>query len=508
MIRQPEGSVITGLLGWVACLTTLIVTPSLSYDPINPPKLAVVCAGGFMALFLLGSQLTLVRDRRIFLPMLILVLFDLDLVLVLIFTGHNFNQEFFGTSGRSTGFLAYVALSGLFLVSMISSTKLRLWRISYFLIATGLISTIYGALQAWGGDPIGWVNSYSPVIGFLGNPDFQSSFLALSAIMSFALLMGRDIGTKFKLANVPYLLLTLYVIRETNAQQGYFIFFGGLAFVSLILILKSKFRILILPMLIVGSSTLALAIMGALNSGPLAQYLHKASVTYRGDYWHAGWNMTITHPLFGVGLDSYGDWYRRSRTTAATLRRGPDIISNSAHNVLLDFSSNGGFPLVTLYLILMAFVIRAAFIVIRRSREFDSVFTGLVAVWIAYQAQSIISINQLGLAIWGWIISGLIIGYEINGRGNKEVIGPKIHTKNVKAKLVNQNQSILPRSLISLSAGLLIGLLFGLPPLIASTKFTSSLESSDKTSIENAAYVFPQDELRMVQVGYIFYKEK
>jgi O-antigen ligase len=96
--------------------------------------------------------------------------------------------------------------------------------------------------------------------------------------------------------------------------------------------------------------------------------------------------MSIGHPFFGVGLDSYGDWYRRERTIEATLRRGPEITSNAAHNVLLDFSSTGGFPLLIIYMILMTLVLISAFKVLKRTSGFDPMFSGLFAIWIAYQA--------------------------------------------------------------------------------------------------------------------------
>jgi hypothetical protein len=236
--------------------------------------------------------------------------------------------------------------------------------------------------------------------------------------------------------------------------------------------------------------------------------LHKASVIYRGDYWRAGWNMTLDHPILGVGLDSYGDWYRRSRTIEATVRRGPDVTSNAAHNVLLDFSSNGGFPLLFIYLFLIVLVLRAAFRVIRRSSSFDPVFTGLFAVWVSYQAQSIISLNQLGLAVWGWIISGLIIGYEINSRSEiTEATAQNVPRKN-KSALSMSSQKVLPSTFLVLFISLLVGLLVGMPPLIASSKFKSALETGNKTIIANSANNFPQDTKRTVQIAYIFHQNK
>jgi O-antigen ligase len=84
----------------------------------------------------------------------------------------------------------------------------------------------------------------------------------------------------------------------------------------------------------------------------------------------------VDNPIFGVGLDSYGDWYRRSRTIEATLRRGPDVTSNAAHNVFLDISAYGGFPLVLIYIALMVLVIVSAVKVIKDHRALTLVLLG------------------------------------------------------------------------------------------------------------------------------------
>jgi hypothetical protein len=209
-----------------------------------------------------------------------------------------------------------------------------------------------------------------------------------------------------------------------------------------------------------------------------------------------------------VGLDSYGDWYRRSRTIEATLRRGPDVTSNAAHNVLLDFSSNGGFPLLIIYLVLVALVIRAALRSIRRSSGFDPVFVGLCSVWIAYQAQSLISLNQLGLAVWGWILSGLIIGWDAHGY----LMAPEVKVnqsvkKNNSAKAMANNK-IQPASALAIFVGLLIGLLAGLPPLLANSRFLSALQSGDPNVIVKSINSFPQDATRTIQAAIIFHENK
>jgi hypothetical protein len=213
--------------------------------------------------------------------------------------------------------------------------------------------------------------------------------------------------------------------------------------------------------------------------------------------------MTVEHPFFGVGLDSYGDWYRRARSVEATLRRGPDVVSNAAHNVLLDLSSNGGFPLLFIYLFMLGLVLVSSYKVFRRTQVFNPLFTGLFAVWVAYQAQSIISLNQLGLAVWGWIISGLLIGYEINTREEKPQPEVKSQLKKGKNTPSTASQKVSAGLLIGMFAGGLTGLGVGLPPLLASSKFLSILKSQDPKLIQQGAYVSPLDPNNMYRITEI-----
>jgi O-antigen ligase len=506
MNRGSEGAVIGRLVGWTALLATLAVTPWSSYDPINLPKLAVIAVGGFMALGVLVTN-----TKRFFpakfkvLQILVLALF-IDLILVLIISGTNTTQEFFGTNGRATGFVAYVSMCSLLVAAAVVASQTILNQFSWFLLTAGGLSLGYGLIQAAGQDPIKWINQYSPVIGFLGNPNFQSSFVALSAVLAFSIAISTGIKIVGRMGYVAYVLVSLLVIEKTNSQQGFLVFAGGAAIVTLIWISKSKFKILRIPSLIISFIGLAMATLGSLNSGPLAGLLYKDSVTYRGDYWRAGWNMALERPLFGVGLDSFGDWYRRTRTVEATVRRGPEVISNAAHNVLIDFASNGGFPLLVIYLLLMILVIVSAVKLIKRSSGFDPVVVGLIAVWISYQAQALISLNQLGLAVWGWIISGLIIGYEINTRDTQT--NDKSDIKKVRTATEKSGAKIESRTLIGMFIGLLAGALVGLPPLAASTQFRSALQSGDQTRVISASKIFPQDNYRTMQIVAILYENK
>ncbi|CAN2227471.1 O-antigen ligase-related [Candidatus Nanopelagicaceae bacterium] len=504
-MRTPESLAIGRLLGWTALLATVTVMPWAAYDPINVPKLAVISVGGFMALgALLANRAEFIKSQYR-LVLIFGLAFIIDLTIVLLVSGTNFYQEFFGTFGRATGYVAYVALASLLMVAAVTASTFALKRFIWSLLGAGLISIVYGIIQALNLDPINWVNQYTPVIGFLGNPNFQSSFVGFSGVMAFAMLLGKEGKAAWRAGYVAYVVAAAYVIKETASQQGFLVLLGGIAVVVFIWISRSKIRFLTIPSLVLGLAGVVLVTLGSLNKGPLASVLYKASVTYRGDYWRAGWKMTTEHPFFGVGLDSYGDWYRRARTVEATLRRGPDIVSNAAHNVLLDLSSNGGLPLLAIYLFMMFLVVSAAVKVVKRIAGFDPVFSGLVAVWIAYQAQSIISLNQLGLAVWGWIISGLIIGYEINTREAEVAQKQALKGKSASAMAA---QKVLPATAVGIFVGLIVGIALGMPTLNTASKYKSGLETGDAATVQKIASIWPQDASRSAQIALILNENK
>lgn len=494
-MQEKLGSSLGRVLGWGLIATTLLVTPLWALDPINPIKMLAVVPVGFMCLALLlanSKSVVWVRYRTV---LALTGAFVVWQVVVLFLSGGQFLQQIFGSYGRNTGFITYVAFSLIFVGSIVASSYELLNRFVVVVLVVGVASLAYGMVQALGGDPFKWVNPYSPVFGFLGNPNFQSSLLGVLGAIVFGQLFVKGLKLQLKALVGIYLLVSLYVIKETNSQQGFLVLAIGIGVVVGLYLnsLRKTFGIAY-GLLSVGGFFAVL--FGTLNKGPLASILYQDSVTYRGDYWRAGWNMTIANPIFGVGMDNYGDWYRRSRTLEATLRRGPDVTSNAAHNVFLDISSYGGFPLLAIYVALMLLVVISAIKVLKRKTGFNPVFAGLVGGWLAFQAQSIISINQIGLAIWGWVLSGLIIGYEINIRA-------KVVTETApkKGRMAAKPAQASAGSVIALFVAFVLGVLVGMPPYLASAKYKGALESSNPTLIQQAAYIWPLDPARMIQVA-------
>ena len=139
----------------------------------------------------------------------------------------------------------------------------------------------------------------------------------------------------------------------------------------------------------------------------------------------------------------------------------------------------------------------------KRKTEFDVVFATIVAAWVAYQAQSLISINQLGLGVWGWSLSGLIIGYELNTRPDEMEANPKA-VRRGKAPAQKISALAVITTFIATSAGIAAAL----PPYVAANKFYVALKSGDAEVIQPAAYLKPYDRARFAFVAQLLQENK
>jgi O-antigen ligase len=500
-MHEKVDSTLGKVLVWGLVAVSLLVTPLWALDPINPVKMLAMTAIGFVGLGVLLANHKVLKLGRFKFPLILISSFMVWQLIVFVVSGGEKLQQLFGTNGRNTGLITYLAFSILFVISIVSSNPDYLKKFLFATLTVGVASLGYGVVQALGGDPFDWVNPYSPVFGFLGNPNFQSSLLGILGAVVFTQLFSGLVKLQIKGAYLVYLAVTVYVIKETDSQQGFLVLLIGSA-ISVGIFVNQRSKALGYSYLGLAAVGFVAVLVGTLNKGPLASLLYKDSVTYRGDYWRAGWKMTVENPIFGVGLDSYGDWYRRSRTIEATLRRGPDVTSNAAHNVFLDISAYGGFPLLLVYGVLMALVVISAVKVIKRLQGFNAGFVGLVAGWVAFQSQSIISINQIGLALWGWVLSGLIIGYEINTRNGAVVAEKKT------GKTATKPAKASAATTLAMFVGLIVGVLVGMPPYLASAKYKGALETSNPNVIQEAAYFWPVDPSRMIQVAITLNENK
>jgi hypothetical protein len=326
------------------------------------------------------------------------------------------------------------------------------------------------------------------VFGFFGNPNFQASFMGISATAALAYCLQKSKWSLWRTIWLSYIPLSLYVVFSSKSQQGYLVFAAGASVVIYLWIKSfnklSKLKPIYLFICLIG---VVVVILDILQKSPWQSILYKPSVTFRGDFWRTGWQITQGNPIFGVGLDGYRDSYRLYRDQI-TAERNPTAMVDSAHNVFLDISSGGGFPLLLIYCGLIALVLISIVRVIRREKDFNFAFSGVAGAWVAYLAQSVISINQIGLAIWGWVLSGVIIGYEIKTRK----VSPSITVRN----------PTIERAVIYF--GLIIGVAVSLPQVLADGQFRSTVKAGDVVKIEQNLDHWPQSVIRMNVATQIF----
>ena len=487
---QQSKSRIEQTVLWGAGLTSVAMTPFMSYEPINLPRLVVLTIFGVSLILLITIHRNELINNEHIKILLVLSSFILWSLISAVFSNLGFIDAFFGVFGRNNALLTYIMFMAFITATIFVSNIKFIRSLLLVMVFIGVLSATYGFMQSIGVDPFGWISENIIVFGFFGNPNFQASFMGITTTVAFAYLLNKDYKLSIKFGYLAFICLALYIVYKSKSQQGYLVFIAGVSVVIYLWLrtnpVLKKFKALYLFALGFGVIAVLLDIF---QKSPWSSFLYKESVSYRGDFWQAGWNMTISNPVFGVGLDGYRDNFRFYRDQASA-DRNPNSFVDSAHNVFLDISSGGGFPLLLIYITLLVMVLMSARKVIKRSTAFDYNFAALFAAWVGYTAQSVISIQQIGIAIWGWVLAGAIIGYEINSRKDQPV------------KLSNRDAS----EVLAVSAGLIIGLIISLPPFIADAQFRSTVLKGEITKIESALQRWPQNVSNMNFASDLFRK--
>lgn len=397
-----------------ASLATLAITPSLNFDGVSLVKALVVAVFGFAIYGILVAHRESLMNQVPKSTTAVFGIFFFWMFVVFLLSGAPLNQQFWGVFGRNNGLLTYLSMTAFFLGSLILQEANHYLKIIYFLLGTSLLVTGYSIVQLFGLDPIPW--SEMRTFSTLGNVNFNSAFLGMISVGLLSFVLSDFKGKLIRLALVFLAILNLYIALSTNSIQGPMIFVAGSVFVIFFRLKTSKFKIVrmtIYPFALGSLSFLLLTAMALFNQGPLAKFIFQTSIILRGDYMHAGWAMLTHRPLFGVGLDSYGDWYREMRGEISTLRGSPDRIANTAHNIFLDIGASGGVVWVVSYVILVSIGLWLGIKYLNGQKKFDYLFTAIFGMWIAYLTQALISINQVGLGVWGWALHGMVIGYSL-----------------------------------------------------------------------------------------------
>jgi len=399
---------VSNLLVFAGPATTLAISPWFSFDPINLIKALILTCTSFAAFGLILPYLPKAISRLGKRNSLLLLFFCAALISPFFLSGANKSQQFWGVFGRNTGILSYLALIAILFVTATVASRVTYSRITWSLVGTVAIMSAYCLIQIAKLDPISW-SAFFP-FGTLGNVNFLSGFMGLGLVTVFTFALSSQFTNRIRIALSLLFAIGIFVLIKSDSTQGMVALVVG---ISTYLLIRSWYlhRALFLVSSIIFLSGSISLVLGLLDRGPLRGLIYQFTVLYRADYMHAGIAMLLNNPLTGVGIDSYDDWYRTERGIISALRTSLSRTANSAHNILIDLAAGGGFPLLIGYLLILAVISLGILKGLRNGLAKDPIFMALSMSWLAYQVQAAVSINQIGVGVWGWTLGGALLGY-------------------------------------------------------------------------------------------------
>jgi putative inorganic carbon (HCO3(-)) transporter len=377
--------------------------------PFSSPKLTALLVGAVLAAAALVMQW--VRVRRVTVPTglapLCAGLFALALVVTTVANGVG-ARTLLGPYPRYVGAGTYLACAVLFLATVLAlhgrdARSVLLW-------GTGLLGIMcaYGVLQHFDADPFTWSDpgrSFSTM--------GQENFAAGLAATLFPLALGLALLDRRPWARAVtgvVLVLAVLELRWAASFQGPFAALVGATPVLLAAAWDRWGRRAgrTLPRwwpAAAGAALLAAAIVIV----PLAHGSVSSGTEERKYLWRTALTIFRAHPLVGGGFGRFALDFQRIRPAehAANFHL---LTSDAAHSVPLDILASGGALLALAY---GAFVLATGWCLVRGLRRTQGSEQVLLAAlggsWLAYQAQSLVSLDVPPLALAHWILAAGVI---------------------------------------------------------------------------------------------------
>jgi O-antigen ligase len=469
-------------LVWSAVLNTIVVTPFFNKDGMIIPKMFVMfCTSLFVLPIIIKNFKDFLKSWFLKSLLAVNVFLIFHSVIVLTLSSAPLEQQIFGRTGRGLGLLTIFSLLSVLLITAIIIDFSKLRYILLGLILSASVSSLYSVLQSYGHDLLQWESRTNGVIGTLGNPNFQSAFAAMALTPSLLYFSSKFKGIMLGLF---FTIFFIFVIYRTQSTQG--MIAGAFSFLSVLLAYfwyRSKAIFLGISFFsLVGA---VFTISGMLNNGPLAVYLYKGSVISRGDFWRSAFSTANSNPIFGVGLDSFGDNFLKYRDEIAANHESKEYTDN-AHNFFLEQAATGGYPMAILNLALVVLVLASFINVFRKLNRFEPKLIGLFSSWLAFQMTTVISPGNLVTMYWNSIISGALIGLT--------------NFKILYNNEVSKSRSIKTSHFISFILSI-AGFMFLIPLFNTDRIQLLGMQKGDANLVMKATTQFPESTVRYNLIG-------
>ena len=382
-----------------------------------------------------------------------------------------------GVGVRYSGALTYIAYAVILrsAARCASGRSVRMLVLAFAAANVGVVC--YGLVQAFGRDPLQWATSMSfgvDTISTLGNPNFASAFTAISlpclvglalsqegylpgrmlsaaAVGPAAVAIGhfRSLQGQFAVMATVIVLLVWLSARRGRAllESAVFVvvFIGVLGVAPLVA--SRGFMVVV-----VGATATALLFLALIRRekewGPPVAAAEKSltlssrwlwllpvtavpvvglfllrgwnrigqALGERMWFWDVGVRLFLDRPLFGNGLETYGTRFAELRPTEHAMVSSTHL-TNTVHSVPLGLLLGGGLVLGAVYVVINGLAAWCGVRAIRRASGDDRIrLASVVAAWLAFHLQSLVSVDVAGLGVLYWILTGVLLGHGLGGR--------------------------------------------------------------------------------------------
>lgn len=313
-----------------------------------------------------------------------------------------------GTWGRNNGLLTLLSLFSLAWCFARFAQDLGFLR--NFLHSVELVTLVfssYALFQFFGLDPVSW-SKQNEVFSFFGNTNFASAVFALSASTFLILLFFESRSWFYKSYRFLFLSVSVFLAYQTNSIQGLAGFF--IVFLLVLFIRFMPKTLLSKASLFGGLSGVGIFVfLGTTGVGPLSTFIEQYTVQLRVQYWLTGIRIGNSSPIWGVGVDSYGDYFRTLRSEELAKQTSIDLITNNAHNVFVQYYATMG--ILGLFSVLVpVLVVSVISFRILLSDSISTLQRSAAALFLALWSMAFFSIDNIAIAIWNWSILGVVMG--------------------------------------------------------------------------------------------------
>lgn len=327
-----------------------------------------------------------------------------------------------GPYTRYTGLAMYVVYVALMVFVMRCHDRRTVGRLAGVFAAALAVVASYGVLQLAGADPISWPGTENDALSTLstdfatfGNVNFASAFVGICWPFAVWVVLSTRFAPWLRIGAAATALLSIVYVVGNGSAQGPIAIVAGTAVIAVAWLAEHRDRFGDLGRgvrrALVGGAVLVIVLLAAV-SPRLVQFVSDELSTGGGlerrQMWGTAVDLWSESPIVGHGLGSFAWEFTANRPEAhAVLNTFLNV--DAPHNVVLAMAVGGGLLLAAAYLALVAYTGFVLVRGLRRTSGDQRVLLGAFGgAWLAYQVQSMLSIDVPPVAVLHWILTGAV----------------------------------------------------------------------------------------------------